>query len=156
MGGEALVAAILGKIDAIEVGLRPRKVPLMPWVYRLWDAGFLVPLVGASAKDSNRVALGAMRTFARVADSGRNSAFSNIGPAAVRSWVEAIRAGYTFATTGPMLHLRRENGLARVSVRARESEGKLELIANGEVRVAKEAGEVEMLFQPPAGSRLGS
>ncbi|AMV23663.1 hypothetical protein VT84_04575 [Gemmata sp. SH-PL17] len=64
-GGEALVAAILGKIDAIEVCAKPRKSPLMPWVYRLWDAGVMVPLVGASGKDSNTVPLGAMRTYAR-------------------------------------------------------------------------------------------
>ena len=38
----------------------------MPWVYRLWDAGVLVPLVGGSGKDSNRMAIGAMRTYARV------------------------------------------------------------------------------------------
>ncbi|VTR91949.1 Hypothetical conserved protein OS=uncultured planctomycete GN=HGMM_F09D09C15 PE=4 SV=1 [Gemmata massiliana] len=63
-GGEALVAAILGKIDAIEVCAKPRKSSLMPWVYRLWDAGVMVPLVGASGKDSNTVPLGAMRTYA--------------------------------------------------------------------------------------------
>jgi hypothetical protein len=50
-GGEALVAALLGKIDAIEVTAAPRKVPLLPWVYRLWDAGVLVPLVGANGFD---------------------------------------------------------------------------------------------------------
>ena len=64
--GEALVAAILGKVDAIEVGGRPRKQPLLPWVYRLWNAGFLVPLVGGSGKDSNRVPLGRPRTYARL------------------------------------------------------------------------------------------
>jgi len=35
-GGEALVAALLGKIDAIEVTGDARKTPLLPWVYRLW------------------------------------------------------------------------------------------------------------------------
>ena len=63
-GGEALVAAILGKIDAIEVTGESRKVPLLPWVYRLWDAGVLVPLVGASGKDSNRGVIGSVRTYA--------------------------------------------------------------------------------------------
>jgi len=57
---------LLGKIDAIEVTGDPRKVPLLPWVYRLWDAGFLVPLVGASGKDSNRGVLGSTRTYADV------------------------------------------------------------------------------------------
>ena len=65
-GSEALVAALLGKIDAIEVTGGARKTPLLPWVYRLWDAGFLVPLVGASGKDSNRTALGSVRTYAKL------------------------------------------------------------------------------------------
>src|SRR4029079_9144236 len=30
LGGEGLVAAILGKIDAIEISARPRKLPLLP------------------------------------------------------------------------------------------------------------------------------
>ncbi|HEY1186051.1 MAG TPA: hypothetical protein VGE74_00280, partial [Gemmata sp.] len=64
-GGEALVAAVLGKIDAIEVVQKPGRAPLLPWVYRLWDAGVRVPLVGASAKDSNAIRLGAIRTYAR-------------------------------------------------------------------------------------------
>ena len=78
VGGEALVAAILGKIDAIEVTGRPRKSPLLPWVYRLWDAGFLIPLVGASGKDSNRIALGQMRTLADCRE---------------LPWIEAVRVG---------------------------------------------------------------
>lgn len=88
IGGEALVAAVLGKIDAIEVTDAPRKVPLLPWVYRLWDAGVLVPLVGASAKDSNRTALGTTRTYVR-AEGG--------------SWVDGVRAGHTCASVGPRL-----------------------------------------------------
>jgi len=68
VGGEALVAAILGKIDAIEMSARPRKLPLLPWVYQLWDAGVPTPLVGASAKDSNATRLGAVRTYAQSED----------------------------------------------------------------------------------------
>ena len=77
-GGEALLAAILGKIDAIEVTGGPRKVPLIPWVYRLWDAGLLIPLLGASGKDSNRTPLGGTRTYARLDG---------------ETWVEAVRSG---------------------------------------------------------------
>ncbi|MGL6096005.1 MAG: CehA/McbA family metallohydrolase, partial [Fimbriiglobus sp.] len=93
-GGEALVALILGKIDALECDGRPRKQPLLPWVYRLWNAGFPVPLVGGSGKDSNRVVLGGMRTYARLAD-GEPLTYTN--------WIEAVRAGRTVATNGPLL-----------------------------------------------------
>src|SRR5262249_20941946 len=65
IGSEALVAAILGKLDAIEVSPAPRKVPLLPWLYRLWDAGVFVPLVGGSGKDSNKTAVGTVRTYVK-------------------------------------------------------------------------------------------
>ena len=64
VGGEALVAAVLGKIDAIEITGGTRSA-VLPWVYRLWTAGFPIPLVGGSGKDSNRVPLGAVRTHAK-------------------------------------------------------------------------------------------
>lgn len=88
-GGEALVAAILGKVDAIEIDAQPRKLPIWPWIYRLWNAGLPIPLVGSSGKDSNRTPLGAMRTYAQCEST-------------CKSWVEAVRAGRTFITTGPL------------------------------------------------------
>ncbi|MDB5307748.1 MAG: hypothetical protein JWO38_1950 [Gemmataceae bacterium] len=95
-GGEALVAAVLGKIDAIEFDAHPRQQALIPWVYRLWNAGFPVPLVGGSGKDSNTVALGAVRTYARV-PAGE--------PFTYKGWIEAVRKGRTFVTNGPLLTL---------------------------------------------------
>ncbi len=41
------MAALLGKIDAIEITGGPRSA-VLPWVYRLWTAGFPLPLAGAS------------------------------------------------------------------------------------------------------------
>jgi hypothetical protein len=123
-GGEALVAALLGKIDAIEISARPRKLPLLPWVYRLWDAGFPVPLVGASGKDSNVTRLGAVRTYA------------NAGGG---SWIEAIRVGRRFVSAGPLFDYSLEGGQVRASGRALGSHGKLEVIANGTVIAAADA-----------------
>jgi hypothetical protein len=123
-GGEALVAAILGKIDAIEVGRKPR----LPRLYQLWNAGVLVPLVGGSGKDSNRAALGDVRTYVR-----RES----------ESWVEAARAGRTVVTTGPLLDFRRAADRLRASVRARDATGKLELVANGELCATTEGTELD-------------
>lgn len=96
VGGEALVAAILGKIDAVEVDAHQRHPPPLPWIYRLWNAGFPVPLVGGSGKESNTVPLGAMRTYAHLRD---GEAFT------YKSWIEAVRAGRTFVTNGPLLTL---------------------------------------------------
>ncbi len=91
-GGETLVALLLGKIDAVEVDDRPRKVPLLPWYYRLLNIGLRVPLVGASGKDSNATPLGRVRTYARVD-----------GPLTLGGWATAVRAGRCFATAGPLL-----------------------------------------------------
>src|SRR5262249_23203113 len=51
-------------------------------------------LVGGSGKDSNAVALGAVRTYARLPKDEAPT---------YAAWIEAIRAGRTFATNGPLL-----------------------------------------------------
>jgi hypothetical protein len=132
-GGEALVAAILGKIDAIEVTGGPRKVPLMPWVYRLWDAGLLVPLLGASGKDSNRIPLGATRTYARLNG---------------ETWVEAVRAGRTVATNGLLLSLEQKSGRFQAALRGRSTAGHVEIVSNGRL-VAEGEREVEAVVNEP-------
>lgn len=95
-GGEALVAAVLGHIDAIEFDAHPRGQPFLPWWYRLLNAGVRLPLAGGSGKDSNRVPLGAVRTYARTGPAS---------PPGYRGWIEAARAGRTFVTNGPLLRL---------------------------------------------------
>jgi hypothetical protein len=134
VGGEALVAAILGKIDALEIDPGPRSIPLLPWLYRLWNAGVCVPIVGGSGKDSNRTPLGAMRTYAHVA-----AEFS------LREWIEAIRKGDTFVTSAPFVELevngRRHgetvetDGAVAITARAVSLKPfeKLEIVANGDV-----------------------
>ena len=92
-GGETLVAAILGKIDAIEVDPKPRTQSFLPWYYRLLNAGLRLPLVGGSAKESNAVPMGAVRTYAKSAETGPSG------------WAEGVRAGRTFVTNGPLLTL---------------------------------------------------
>src|SRR5262249_22676015 len=88
--GEALAAVLLGQVDAFEVS---GPDDLDRW-YRLLTCGVRPSLVGGSGKDSNAVALGAVRTYARLAP---GEAFS------YAAWVEAVRAGRTFVTTGPLL-----------------------------------------------------
>ena len=132
-GGEALVATILGKIDAIEVTGGPRKVPLMPWVYRLWDAGLLVPLLGASGKDSNRAPLGSARTYARLNG---------------ETWVEAVRAGRTVATNGLLLSLEQKSGRFQAALRGKSTAGQVEIVSNGRL-LADGGSEVEAVVNEP-------
>ncbi len=121
LGGEALIARILGKIDAIEFDSQPRSQPFLPWYYRLLNAGFWTPLVGSSGKESNRTALGSMRTYAQLGSHGTGS------------WVEAVRAGRTFTSNGPLLKLEVVDRLATASVESQVPFEKLELVQNGRV-----------------------
>src|SRR5262249_22267489 len=91
---EGLIDLILGKVDALEVDL-------LPWTgdsdldwYTLLNAGLRVPLLGASRKKANTTALGCVRTYARL-NPGETFTYKN--------WIEAVRAGRTFATNGPLL-----------------------------------------------------
>lgn len=144
-GGEALVAAILGKIDAIEVSPEPRKVPLLPWVYRLWNAGYLIPLVGGSGKDSNRITLGGMRTYARISESGSHSSLQDGGKIHFLSWIEAIREGATVVSTGPLLDWQKENDRIHVKIPITLLDGRIELIADGEVIAATDQHKMEFV-----------
>lgn len=134
IGGEALVAAILGKIDALEVTSDPRKVPLLSWVYRLWDAGFLLPLLGASGKDSNRVVLGHTRTYVRLKGG---------------TWLDATRHGRTVVTNGPLLSMECTGDLACASLRAGSPPERVEIVANGRV-IASGEGFTEATVDEPA------
>jgi len=115
-GGEALLAAILGKVDAVELSSQLRKTQFLPQLYNLWNAGVLLPLVGCSGKRSNATALGAMRTITRGS-----------------TVMDAIRIGATSVTNGPIIELTRTSGLASASVRSVVPFERLELIADGVV-----------------------
>jgi hypothetical protein len=82
--------------DAFELDAQPRPQPLLPWWHRLLDAGFRVPLVGGSGKDSNRLPLGSPRTYAKL-PAGE--------PLTYTGWVNAVRAGRTVVTNGPFVEL---------------------------------------------------
>jgi hypothetical protein len=92
---EAVAEVILCKIDALqETSLDWCPCGHTEW-YTFLNAGFQIPLVGGSAKDSNNKPLGVVRTYAQVLP-GENPSY--------RSWIEAVRAGRVFITTGPLLH----------------------------------------------------
>lgn len=93
--GEPLVNVILGDADMVEV----QHPSVSPWdpldaYYGLLHAGTIVPLVGASGKDSNACVLGSMRTYAYI-DPQQEMTYAG--------WIEAVRAGRTYVTNGPLL-----------------------------------------------------
>jgi hypothetical protein len=160
--GEALAAALLGKVDAFEISAFREEEPaaLADW-YALLDCGLRLPLAGGSGKDSNAVALGAVRTYARLRP-GEECTYG--------AWAGAVRAGRTFVTNGPLLTLdvdgegpghvfaaAPEGRPLRVRVEARSGVpfGLVEVLFNGEVVDAREAfGDrqaalLETGFTPP-------
>ncbi|HEY7154473.1 MAG TPA: CehA/McbA family metallohydrolase [Gemmataceae bacterium] len=142
--GEALATLLLGKIDAFEICHLndPQPRALDDW-YRLLACGQRMPLVGASGKDRNTTVLGAVRTYARLEPEQEFS---------YGAWIEALRAGRTFVTDGPLLSLTVDgHGIGsvlalpgskavRVCAEARSATpfGRLELLCNGEIIAERE------------------
>jgi hypothetical protein len=94
--GEILADLILGKIDALDLNNRldrPGEIAIKEWE-ELLNIGLQVPLTAGSGKRSNRDLLGSPRTYARL-QPGQELTYKN--------WIEAVRAGRTFVTNGPLL-----------------------------------------------------
>ncbi|HEY7828425.1 MAG TPA: CehA/McbA family metallohydrolase, partial [Candidatus Limnocylindrales bacterium] len=103
---EIAAAVVAGLIDAVEMQVFAPGLDnpsILEW-YRFLNCGYRLPVVGGTDKMSAEVALGAMRTYAHLdqtldagLDAGRAPSFG--------AWAAAIRAGRTFATSGPILEL---------------------------------------------------
>lgn len=120
--GEPLADLILGKVDAFEMDFwEDSPYDLLADYYTLLDAGLAVPLVGASGKDSNGTALGVMRTYAHLMP-GAELTYG--------SWIEAVRAGRTFVSNGPLLFM---------TVNEQEPSSVLEAHAGANLQVRAEA-----------------
>ncbi|MGF1581629.1 MAG: CehA/McbA family metallohydrolase [Gemmataceae bacterium] len=92
--GELLADAILGHIDTIDLDGGASDA-MWPWL-DLLSAGFRIPLSGGSGKCSVEQRLGDVRTYAQLLP-GEDFDYKN--------WIEAVRAGRTFVTNGPLLTL---------------------------------------------------
>ena len=125
LASEALADLILGKVDAFEVANVGWCSAELPEWYHLLNSGLKVTFVGASNKDSNLQMLGNVRTYAHLAP-GQPLAYGN--------WIEAVRAGRTFLTNGPLLSL---------IVNGQEPGATLNLPAAGPVRIRAEAHCIE-------------
>jgi hypothetical protein len=145
--GELLADLILGKIDALELngGFEHHDNPVLGEWQALLDAGFRVPVVGGSDKRDNLGILGSRRTYARL-EPGQEFNYKN--------WIEAVRAGRTFVTNGPLLfftveglypgavvHLPPGGGTVRVRAEAKclAAFERVEVVANGMVRAHADA-----------------
>jgi len=134
-----------GLVDALEIrGLRGEDFPLQEW-YRYLNCGYRVAVAGGTDKMGAYTALGALRTYAKL---DRNLPFT------YENWAEAVRAGRTFATTGPVIDLKVDGkdigdaiamppGGGHVEVRAVAESfwplGKLEVVFNGRVAASTQA-----------------
>ncbi len=104
-GGELLVDASLGKIDTVDLftwqdAFQPRPGFLLPtsavdhW-YRLLNTGARLAATAGTDKMYNLQVLGSARTYVRLGNK----------PFSYGAWIEGIRAGRTFVTTGPIIDL---------------------------------------------------
>ncbi len=90
---------VSGAIDAIEMtswgdfynGIDPYS---LADYYRYLNCGYFVPAVGGTDKMSASTAVGTVRTYAKIEDQ-REFTYD--------SWLEAVKAGRTFVTYGPLL-----------------------------------------------------
>lgn len=91
---------VLGLVNAIEMmsfnPLNPALAQINPYGvadwYRYLNLGYHVPVVGGSDKMAASSLLGGIRTYAHLGD--REFTYDN--------WMEAVRAGNTFVTVGPL------------------------------------------------------
>jgi len=133
------VPILQGLVDALEIrGLRGEDFPAQEW-YRYLNCGYRVAVAGGTDKMGAYCPLGWMRTYALL-DTGREFDYGN--------WAEAVRAGRTFASTGPLIDMTVEGsqvgdtielppGGGRLEVAARTESvwplGKIEIVHNGRV-----------------------
>ncbi len=88
---------VLGLVDAVEMmTFNPFDAQISPYGlsdwYRYLNLGYRLPVVGGSDKMSAASLLGGVRTYVHLGDR----------PFSYESWMEALRAGDTFVTVGPL------------------------------------------------------
>jgi hypothetical protein len=152
---EHAATIVSGDADAVEMtswgnyyaGIDPYS--LADW-YRYLNCGYFVAAVGGTDKMSATTAVGTVRTYAKIK---QNRAFS------YNAWKDAVRAGNTFVTYGPLMEFSVDGHLpgeritmsgsgGRVDITWRAASvtmpmSKVELIVNGEVRESRSVNKWE-------------
>ncbi|MGE0239170.1 MAG: CehA/McbA family metallohydrolase [Parvibaculaceae bacterium] len=141
--GETAALVATGRADAIEM-IAYDDYNIGEY-YRYLNAGYRLPLVAGTDKMTAEVAIGQMRTYAQTGGSAVD----------LQAWCDAVRAGRTFVTSGPLLELD-VNGAGpgaeidvghgadlRVTVQVLSifPVDRIELIADGEVIARKDCPE---------------
>lgn len=146
---ENAATIVLGEADAVEMcsftdlysGIDPYS--LSDW-YRYLNNGYLIPAVAGTDKMSGRFAVGTIRTYAKIQNDHEFS---------YNTWMEAVRAGHTFVTYGPLIDFHVDGQRMGKRMKLKASGGTLEvtwnvasvtlpmttvqLIVNGEVRESR-------------------
>ncbi len=158
---------VTGRIDGVEMqcfapGLDNPSI--LEW-YRFLNCGYRLPVLGGTDKMSAEVPIGAVRTYARL-DPDRAPSF--------QAWSEAVRAGRTFATSGPIIELLLDGrspgdvlalptGGARLEARVRVRAAQpvinaVEIVLNGEVVATREsaAPTADLALETPIEVRSGA
>jgi hypothetical protein len=138
---EVIAEVVLGKVDGLEI--RDFHVPSMDtfavheW-YRLMSCGYRVPAVGGTDKMSAGMPVGGVRTYAYIGDNELSH----------ETWSDAVRAGRTYTTSGPLMDFTVEGLRPGDELKLPESGGsvhvtatatcampinKLEIVFNGKV-----------------------
>ncbi len=89
---------VAGKIDALEAqALSPGldDPTIVEW-YRFLGLGYRLPIVAGTDKMSSEVPIGAVRTYTHLVDDA---------PPSFEGWADAVRAGRTFISSGPLIEL---------------------------------------------------
>jgi hypothetical protein len=132
---------VSGRIEAVETqALSPGlDDPAVTEWYRFLNLGHRLPLVAGTDKMSTEVPVGAVRAYVHLLQDGELT---------FEAWADAVRAGRTFVTSGPILELLVDGhepgdvismsgpGRLEARVRARAAQpviGDVELIVNGRV-----------------------
>jgi hypothetical protein len=146
---EHAASVVSGVVDAVEMtawsnlyaGIDPYS--LADW-YRYLNCGYMVAAVGGTDKMSATTAVGAVRTYAQIAPGE---------PFTYEAWKQAVRAGRTFVTYGPLLEwsvqgqppgsrleMGKTGGTVDVVWKAASVTvpmSRIELVVNGEVRESR-------------------
>ncbi len=120
---EIAVDIALRKIDAAEIKYFPAQLKgesIAAW-YRYLNCGYRLPAVGGTDKMTNSIPVGGVRTYAHLDDDG---------PLTHERWRNAIKAGRTFTSTGPLMDF---------TVEGLPSGGSLTLSDGGTVEIAAAA-----------------
>ena len=147
-GGELAVDMALGKVDSIDLmtmgdafnDMFGQPAPAKTW-YRFLNLGFRVPATAGTDKMQNTQIVGSVRTYVKME-----------GPLSYQGWIDGIRAGRTFTTTGPMLKfsaggaelgetIKAKTGQTvsvNVTVSSRIPIERIEIIRGGEIVATKE------------------